>query len=189
MSSVVVVVVLDACVLFPFTLRDTLLRVAEARLYQVRWTDEILEEVRRNLVKTDETTEEQAERLIQRMNQVFKYAHVANYKHLIPSMTNDPKDRHVAAAAVACKAQIIVTFNLRHFSRPALGPFGIQAQSPDTFLANLLAAHPQQIQQIIQQQAQDYAKPPITLAQLLNVLAKQVPRFASLLRQSLDSPS
>jgi len=30
-------------------------------------------------------------------------------------MTNDEKDRHVAAAAVYGEAPIILTFNLRHF--------------------------------------------------------------------------
>ena len=44
------VVVLDANVLFPFTLRDTLLRAAAAELYQVRWTGRILDEMARNLV-------------------------------------------------------------------------------------------------------------------------------------------
>lgn len=44
-------VVLDACVLFPASLRDTLLRAADADLYRVHLTADILEEVRRNLVK------------------------------------------------------------------------------------------------------------------------------------------
>ena len=43
-------VVLDANVLYPFSLRDTLLRAAAAALFQVYWSDEILEETRRNLV-------------------------------------------------------------------------------------------------------------------------------------------
>ncbi len=43
------VVVLDACVLYPASLRDTLLPAAGAGLYRVQLTDEILEEVQRNL--------------------------------------------------------------------------------------------------------------------------------------------
>lgn len=46
-----IVVVLDACVLFPASLRDTLLRAAKADLYRLHLTEEILEEVRRNLIK------------------------------------------------------------------------------------------------------------------------------------------
>jgi hypothetical protein len=43
-------VVLDACVLFPASIRDTLLRAADAGLYRVYWSELILEEVRRNLI-------------------------------------------------------------------------------------------------------------------------------------------
>ena len=43
-------VVIDACSLYPMYLRDTLLRAAEARLYRVYWSEQILEELRRNLV-------------------------------------------------------------------------------------------------------------------------------------------
>jgi hypothetical protein len=48
-------------------------------------------------------------------------------------MTNDPKDRHVAAADVRCHAQVIVTFNLKDFSASALSAWGVEAQHPDDF--------------------------------------------------------
>jgi hypothetical protein len=38
------IVVVDANVLFPFTLRDTVLRAATAGFYQLRWSAEILDE-------------------------------------------------------------------------------------------------------------------------------------------------
>jgi hypothetical protein len=37
------IVLLDANVLFPFSLRDTLLRAAAAGFYQLRWSSQILE--------------------------------------------------------------------------------------------------------------------------------------------------
>jgi hypothetical protein len=40
-------VVLDACVLYPLPLRDTLLRCAEQNLYEVRWSRRILDELAR----------------------------------------------------------------------------------------------------------------------------------------------
>lgn len=43
--------VLDACVLYPLPLRDTLLRVAEQDLYAVRWSRRILDEVTSNLIR------------------------------------------------------------------------------------------------------------------------------------------
>lgn len=41
-------VVLDANVLFPFALRDTLLRAAALGMYQVHWSEEILAEANRS---------------------------------------------------------------------------------------------------------------------------------------------
>jgi hypothetical protein len=43
-------VVLDTCVIYPAHLRDTLLRQAERGLFRVLWSDEILDELQRNLV-------------------------------------------------------------------------------------------------------------------------------------------
>lgn len=43
--------VLDANVLYPFSLRDTLLRLAELELFTPLWSTRILEEMRRNLVE------------------------------------------------------------------------------------------------------------------------------------------
>jgi hypothetical protein len=43
------VAVYDACVLYPSALRDLLIRIAQAGLVQAKWTEEILDEVFRNL--------------------------------------------------------------------------------------------------------------------------------------------
>jgi hypothetical protein len=93
-------VLLDANVLYPFTLRDTLLRVAEQRFYQPRWTATILDEVTRNLIKNQQVTPAQAERLAAVMTRAFPSAQVEGYQHRVSMMTNQAKDRHVAAAAV-----------------------------------------------------------------------------------------
>ncbi len=42
-------VVLDACIIIPASIRDTLLRAAAAGLYRVHWSEAILAEVQRNL--------------------------------------------------------------------------------------------------------------------------------------------
>ena len=58
-------VVLDACVLWPNSLRDTLLRLAETpRLYTPQWTDRIWEEVLRNLKARRGLTLEQSDHLL-----------------------------------------------------------------------------------------------------------------------------
>src|SRR5262249_11914537 len=124
------IVVLDANVLFPFTLRDTLLRAAAADFYQLRWSTEILEEMSSNLVLSGTMTADKAARLRQTMENVFPEAAVIGYEALVPSMKNDEKDRHVAAAALKAGAQVIVTANLRDFTDL---PEGIEARAPDHF--------------------------------------------------------
>ena len=53
-------VVLDSCVLYPMYLRDTLLCAAEAGLYRVHWSAEILDGAIRNLVANQQMTQQQA---------------------------------------------------------------------------------------------------------------------------------
>jgi predicted nucleic acid-binding protein len=106
--------VLDACVLFPASLRDTLLRAAQADLYKMYLTDDILEEVRRNLVKKG-MPEDKAQRLVVTIREQFDDAIVTRHRPLVASMPNNEKDRHVLAAAVACNARLIVTQNLKDF--------------------------------------------------------------------------
>lgn len=45
------VVVLDACVLYPAHLRDFLLHLAQQKLYEPKWTDQINDEWVRNVLK------------------------------------------------------------------------------------------------------------------------------------------
>ena len=49
-------VLLDANVLYPFTLRDALLRAASEGFYQIYWSAEILDEPFRNLVASGTVT-------------------------------------------------------------------------------------------------------------------------------------
>lgn len=53
-------VLLDSCVIFPMPLCDTLLRAAEADLYRIHYSQEILDGATRNLVKKGRMTQEKA---------------------------------------------------------------------------------------------------------------------------------
>ena len=127
-------VVLDTCVLLPMPLCDTLLRMAESpRLYLPKWSDTILEELKRNLVETLHLTPQQAAHREAEMRKAFPEACVEGYEPLIESMTNDPKDRHVLAAAVRSKSELIVTYNKRDFPKESFSPWSIEVRGPSTF--------------------------------------------------------
>ena len=176
------VAILDACVLFPMPLRDTLLRIAERGLYRLHFSQEILDETTKNLVKQNRMTLKQAAKYQECMKQFFPESVVEGYESLIPLMSNDPKDRHVLAAAVSIKADIIVTSNLKDFPRESLQPFGIQAQHPDLFLIDLFSNYGVDIAiDILKQQVEDLKSPPMTLKELIERLSPQVPQFASVI--------
>ena len=174
-------VVLDACVLFPLTLRDTLLRAAEAGFFQMYWSEEILDEVRRNLIATGTTDEQQAAKLIETMREAFPQSQVIGYRDLVPAMKNDPKDRHVAAAAVQSGAALIVTSNLKDFQTL---PVGIEVQSPDDFLCSMFDLQPSAMLKLLRDQSAAMKKPPVTFEKLLTAMAKMVPEFISMVRES-----
>ena len=111
----IISVILDSCVLYPMYLRDTLLCAADAGLYRVHWSQEILDGAIRNLVADGQITEQQAAYLERQMNSAFPEAIIAVTERLIPCMDNDKGDRHVLAAALIVKAHVIVTDNLKHF--------------------------------------------------------------------------
>jgi predicted nucleic acid-binding protein len=172
--------VLDANVLYPFTLRDTLLRAAAMGLFQMFWTDQILEEACRNLVISGAMTREKSMRLRALMEKAFPEAMVTGYKKLTHAMKNQKKDRHIVAAAVKAGAQVIVTSNLKDFREL---PEGIEALSPDAFLCSIFDLEPNGMVRVIKEQAADLRKPPRSFAKLFNSLEKLVPRFTANIRK------
>lgn len=177
------IVILDANVLIPAAPRDTLLRAAERGLYQLRWSDAILSEVARNLIENDLTSADDASDLIDVMRVFFPEALMTGFDDLIDTMTNDPKDRHVLAAAVHAHAKIIVTENLRDFGEETLAPYAIEAQSIEAFLVALFDHSAETMTRIIHEQAADLDFPPMTPDELLDELASWAPSFSRLVRQ------
>jgi predicted nucleic acid-binding protein len=168
--------VLDACVIIPMPLADTLFRLAEhPRLYLPRWTDEIMEEVTRNLIIRWNKTPAQATRRHAALKQAFPEAWVDDgYKSITALMTNDFKDRHVVAAAAHSKSEVIVTFNKKHFLAADLRPWGIECLGPSTFLRNLYDLDPPVFTRKLIEQSENLS---ITFSDLLLRLRKLVPGF------------
>jgi len=151
-------------------------------MYRLHWSDEILDEVRRNLVKRGMTSPEDAQDLIDQMNRFFAEANVRGFEVLIPAMTNDEKDRHVLAAAVMSRSQVIITSNIKDFPKQTLEPFGVEAQTPDEFLTHLFYLNPTLMMEILSEQAGDLDDPPLTVPEVLAVLAIVAPGFVKLMQ-------
>ncbi|MDX3489349.1 MULTISPECIES: PIN domain-containing protein [Streptomyces] len=176
--------VLDTCVLFPNYLRDTLLRLAEAELYEPLWSADILDELTRNVAAR--IGDPKAKRLVDAMADAFPESLVTGYAPLIPVMTNDPKDRHVLAAAIGGNAHAVVTLNLKDFPSAASEPYGIEVLHPDDFLLDMLDLVPVELHAALHTQVSGYRKEPRDLHGLLDRIgAGGAPQFAAEVRRRL----
>lgn len=169
---------LDACVLLPYQLCDLLLRLAEKQLYRPLWSEQILNEVERNLVTSFGKSRHQAQRRVGHMRRAFPLADIEDYEDLTPVMTNHPKDRHVLAAAIRGGAGTIVTANLKDFPPAALYSYGIEAVHPDEFLQDQLDLDPKRTLQSLIEQREAYTRPNLSIGDFYNTLRLTVPRFA-----------
>lgn len=178
-------VILDTCVLYPAHLRDTLLRLAERNLYQARWSSDVIEELRRNLVKAD-VASGSVDGLIKEMLAAFPEAEVKDYQVFIETVTCHPKDRHVLAAAVRGEVGAIVTHNVGDFPPSSVDPHQIEVVHPDDFLLDLLELAPGVVVAELHAQAAANRRAPKTLPDLLGALAiAGAPSFADEIRRRL----
>jgi hypothetical protein len=96
----------------------------------------------------------------------------------------DPRDHHVVAAALAARADAIVTQNVRDFPRSELATLGIELQSLDEFLLNQWTLAPQIILDVLAEIEADRGRPPRTVEELLGALERHAPRFVEAVRGS-----
>lgn len=179
-------VLLDSCVLFPFMLRDTLLTLAERGLFCALWTQEILDGATKNLVVRNKISEKQASTLQLIIKEFFPQSLIETpSKQAIEAMTNHEGDRHVLAAAIQAKAEIIVTFNLKHFPHKLVAPLQIQVVHPDVFLTRLFFHSPDNVISALKEQADRLKRPRITFEELLQKLEHQTPVFVSQIRDEM----
>lgn len=173
------VALLDANVLWPFVLRDTLVRADIARLYEAIWTRAILDEVARTLKRQrPDLDPARIDRTCALLIEHFPHALVEDYQDLIPAMRNDEGDRHVLAAAVKGRANVLVTVNRRHFPAYACEPHGIDVQTPDQFLCFLWHVDPEQMSAVLLDQAAGLSRPAMTPSQLVIAPGRHAPDFA-----------
>jgi predicted nucleic acid-binding protein len=179
---------LDTCTLFGGYLCDTLLRLAEADLYQPQWSPDVLDELRRNLLQRG-LAETAVDHRINSMRRAFPEAEVIGYQALIPGLTCHEKDRHVLAAAIRGNADAIITFNTRDFPTTSTQPYDIDVAHPDEFLLDRLDLDLDSIIEALARQAASYRQPPIQIDDLMEKLARSgVPQFADHARIRTNSP-
>jgi predicted nucleic acid-binding protein len=81
----------------------------------VRWSERILDEALRNAKADNPEKRASIDSRFDDMRAAFPETMVTGHETLIPCMTNEEKDRHVLAAAIVGRADLIVTSNVKDF--------------------------------------------------------------------------
>lgn len=85
----------------------------------------------------------------------------------------DPNDRHVVAAALRARADIIVTYNLKDFPSSIEERYGIIiAPHPDHFLSKIYDANPLQAEEGFLKMVNRLKKPSKSRAEVLDILLR-----------------
>lgn len=180
--------VLDASVLYQEPIRSLLLWIAAEGGFEPYWTERILEETERSLLDGSIVTSNQWRRLRGAMSTAFPDAMLDQeaVNAIEDTMPNHERDRHVLAAAVVGRIELVVTNNLRHFAVDDLSPLDKRSLDADAFLGELLDRSPHIVRAALDQQVGHMRQPrPWTLAEFLGRLAGQgsgdplAPRFAA----------
>lgn len=168
-------VIYDACVLYPAPLRDLLMWLGLSGQFRARWSNDIHDEWKRNLLSNrPDLNQEQVDRTSAMMDRAIADAVVEGYEPLIEGLQlPDVDDRHVLAAAIRCGASVIVTFNQRDFPTHALAPYGIEAQHPDEVIENLFDLDAASVLTAVRKQRATLVKPAVDVDKFLETLLRQ----------------
>ncbi|MEU3530372.1 PIN domain-containing protein [Streptomyces murinus] len=167
------VVIYDACVLYPNTLRDLLIRVSQRGFVRARWTELILDEVDRSIERDYNIAPEALARRRSLMNQAVPDCLVTGFEPLIEGLKlPDTDDRHVLAAAIRAGAQVIVTNNRKDFPPDYLADWDIERKSADEFMMDLIGLDDRVVYACVQEIATSRRRPPQTFDDVLGQLEK-----------------
>jgi predicted nucleic acid-binding protein len=176
----------DANILYPSELRNLLMHLALTGLFRAKWSAAVHEEWISSLLNNrPDLTREKLERTRMLMDRHAIDALVTGYENLIDGLhLPDPDDRHVLAAAIRGRADVIVTANLKDFPAESLAPFGIDAQHPDEFILHLLDLAPGKVSGAARDHRHSLKNPPKTIEEYLDTLEAQgLTQTVSVLRE------
>lgn len=176
----------DADVLYGSQLRNLMMHLALTGLFRARWSAGVHEEWMTRLLRNrPDLTREKLERTRTLMDKHAEGALVTGYEDLIESLRlPDPNDRHVLAAAIRGRADVIVTRNVRDFPADVLRTFGIEAQHPDEFVVHLLDLAPGLVIDAARHHRESLRNPAKTAEQYLEMLeAEGLTEAVAILRE------
>jgi predicted nucleic acid-binding protein len=178
----------DTNVLFPFSVMDLMLALTENEVHELVWSDFLLDEWERVIVREGKRTPESAAKLAAVVREFFGEFHIAEdtYAHLVDGApSSDLDDRRHIAAALASGADVIVTNNLADFPAERLNALGLRVLTPDMYLCELIGLARYEVIATVERLAAEKRNPPMTPVDLLERIGKIAPVFADRARRRL----
>jgi predicted nucleic acid-binding protein len=162
---------LDANVIYGQQTTDILLSLANRDVFEPRWTQRVIEEMRRNI--SPDLAPTGIDRRIRTMNQAFPAAMTsAPPQELQDQMHADPKDKHVLAAAVQSDSDVLVTDNLGDFDPPSSGLHSMRVEGLNQFLIRKLEQDQDRVMAGLQDMLRRYKRDPRTMSALINTMVE-----------------
>jgi hypothetical protein len=151
------------------------MHLAMTGLFRAKWSAGVHEEWMTALLRNrPDLSREKLERTRMLMDKAAEDALVTGYEDLIDGLRlPDPDDRHVLAAAIRGRVDVIVTANVRDFPAEVLTPFGIDAQHPDEFIVHLLDLSPGLVLAAAQRHRESLKDPAKTVVEYLEMLERE----------------
>jgi predicted nucleic acid-binding protein len=179
----------DTNVLFPISLMDMMFSLNDDAVHEVLWTDHLLDEWERVIVREQRRSPDAAAALTATVREFVSDGKIPDeaYQHLVPEVDGpDPDDRLHMAAAVGGHAEVIVTWNLPDFESDYLKAHGVAVTDPDAYLCDLLDEIPDEVLATVRRMAARKRRPPMSPADVLDALDNAgVHEFASRARTCL----
>jgi len=180
---------LDTNVLFPMTLMDLMLAMAEDFHHDLLWSDFLLDEWERVIVRERRRTPEQASAITGAIRQAFPSGRIApdDYESIIKTVPSpDPDDRVHGAAALAGGATALITANLRHFDSDFFAERGVSVDTPERYLLRRLEDAPDALIETVKRVVAMKTRPRWNLSVYLERMDRAgAPGFAAALRARL----
>ncbi len=178
---------LDANVLVDALARDVFCTLDRQGAIDVRWSSEVIVELRRTLIDRLELPSAKVDRLLDTLHRAFPFAQVPDFERRIESLElPDEDDRHVLAAALCGECDLLVTSNLRDFPVTSIPDDDLLAVSIDEALMYCLRADRQAVLSSIQTQVGRLTRPPVSIEEFLERLVKRAPEGGLLVGAALD---
>ncbi len=169
---------------------DLMLALSENSLHHVLWTDELLDEWERVIVREHQRSTESAASVTAAIRHAFADLRIDpdTYRSLIGEMPGpDPDDHPHSAAAIAADVDALVTWDRNGFPVDDLARLGVRVTDPDAYLSELFDELADDVMATIAELARSKRRPPMSAADVVDAIERAgLPSFAARARARLS---